>query len=159
MNRIKIRKFSRKGAGAEKTVTATVPPKCLSLPEPQNSRGAAGLPLPQTAVAIVSQRGGVWRVGVWRGLRSWALVLVLMGLTVRAKAGPENENRISVIQQSSSPFRVTVRRRNPTFALSDAIGILPTDSTHTNIPVDSRTIASGMRPSDYCARSMCLTSE
>jgi hypothetical protein len=40
-----------------------------------------------------------------------------MGLIVRAEAGPENENQISVIQQPSSPFRVTVVEENPTFAL------------------------------------------
>ena len=51
------------------------------------------------------------------GLRSWALVLALMGLTIRAEAGPENENQVSVLQQPSSPFRVTVVEENPTFAL------------------------------------------
>jgi lipid A 3-O-deacylase len=117
MERIKIRKFLRESAGAEKTVAATVPPKCLSLPGPQNSRGTAGLPLPETAVAIVSRRGGVWPVGGWRGLRSWALVLVLMGLTIRAEAGPENESQISIVQQPGSPFRVTIIEENPTFAL------------------------------------------
>jgi hypothetical protein len=89
MERIKTSKFLRKSAGSEKTVAATVRPRCLSLPEPQNSRGAAGLSLPQTKVAIVSQRGGVWPVGVWRGLRSWAVVLAFMGLTVCAEAGSE----------------------------------------------------------------------
>jgi hypothetical protein len=34
------------------------PPRFLSLPEPQNCRGADGLALPQTAVAIVSLRDG-----------------------------------------------------------------------------------------------------
>src|SRR5260370_39816028 len=51
------------------------------------------------------------------GLRTWALILALMGFAVRAEAGPENENQISVIQQPSSPFRVTVVEENPTFAL------------------------------------------
>ena len=115
MERIKTRKFLRESARSEKTVAATVPPRSLSLPEPQNSRGAAGLSLPQTAVAIVSQRGGVWPVGVWRGLCGWAVLIALMGLTIRAEAGPENE--ISIIQQPSSPFRVTIIEENPTLAL------------------------------------------
>ena len=50
------------GSGAAcgvKKTAATVPPRCPNLPEPQNSRGAAGLPLPQTTVAIVSHSDGV----------------------------------------------------------------------------------------------------
>src|SRR5258707_11961530 len=117
MERIKTSKFLRKSAGSEKTMAATVPAKWLSLPEPQNSRGAAGLSPPQTAVAIVSQRAGVWPVGVWRGLCSWVLGLALMGLTICAEAGPENESQISIVQQPSSPFRVTIIEENPTFAL------------------------------------------
>jgi lipid A 3-O-deacylase len=109
--------FLRRSAGSEKTLAATVPPKCLSLPEPQNSRGAAGLPLPQTAVAIVSQRAGVWPVGGWRGLCSWILALVCFGLILRVEAGLPTEDQISVSKPPGSPFRVTVIEENPTMAV------------------------------------------
>ena len=51
------------------------------------------------------------------GLGSWALVLALLCLTIRAEAGPLNDNQISVIEQPSSPPRVTIIEENPTFAL------------------------------------------
>lgn len=50
------------------------------------------------------------------GLSSWALVFAFSGLIIRAEAGSPNENQIAVMEQPSSPFRVTVIDENATLA-------------------------------------------
>ena len=46
-----------------------------------------------------------------------ALVLALLCSTFRAAAGPPNEIQPPLIEQPSSPFRVTITEENPTFAV------------------------------------------